>query len=386
MEPTTITRQGRDWDFIREREKLDYLILEKLKTVRFYLKNTDPPAEFYVGEQKEGNILFHCPPDAVLQDEGKLTLYSTLKRQVELDFEIKGRPDPGAVFLTPVEGRISRADREFPRINNDRHAIHAANFQVSTSEIAVDNTRAHVANKVIYTEFEKRLAQEFPGMKIYDYATRERPQATKYLNKRNEAILVENVADFSTYGSSGPGIADYYEILVDEDEMLPEKVRRAYLERQLQSLLVQPILYEMTNGSKLPIAFFYAEIPHGHEPLDLSAVERLKDIGEEIIHRIEDASLVTVKEKQNVVNVSEGGVALELTHPDLVKYVPLRRQVTFDLVFRMQAPLRFRGRVQHVQKNGTGGVVVGVSLEGTGHSDHRTGARERLRSLINSVK
>lgn len=378
------TKLGRDWDFIREKDKLNYLLLEKLKTVRFFLKETEPPAEFYIGQQANGGIIFHCPMD--VQPTESMTLYCTLKRQVEIDFKLLDQPEPGAVRLEPIEGRISKIDRQYPRFNNDSEAIHAANFQVSKSEIAVDHTRSHVANKVIFNEFEKRLHQEFAGLKIYEYATRERPQATKYLNKRKDVILVSNVADFAAYRSSGPGVVDYYEMLESEDEMLPEKVRKAYLERQLQSLLVQPVLYEMADGTSLPIAFFYVETKQGSEPLTMVAVERLRDVGEDIIHRIEDASLITVKDKQAVINISEGGVALEFTQPDLVKYVPQRRSITFDLVFRMQAPLRFRGKVCHIHEAGPGRIVVGVNLEGTGHSDFRTGTRDRLRSLIRMLK
>ncbi len=378
------TKISRDWDYIREKDKLNYLLLEKLKTVRFYLKETDPPAEFYIGEQSGDGIIFHCPPDVEVLD--RLTLYSTLKRQVEIDFTVVDRPEPGSLLLKPDEGRISKFDREFPRFTNDSDAIHAANFQVSKSEIAVDHTRSHVANKVIFSEFEKRLHSEFPGLKIYEYGTRERPQATKYLNKKKDVILVPNVSDFATYRSSGEGVVDYYDMLETEDEMLPEKVRKAYLERQLQSVLVQPVLYEMANGTSLPIAFFYLEVKQGAEPLDMAAVERLKDVGEDIIHRIEDASLITVKDKQAVINISEGGVALEFTQPDLVKYVPQRRTITFDLVFRMQAPLRFRGKVCHIHEAGPGRIVVGVNLDGTGHSDFRTGTRDRLRSLIRMLQ
>ncbi|MEQ9367029.1 MAG: hypothetical protein RIF32_22535, partial [Leptospirales bacterium] len=106
-------KTNRDWDFIRETEKLNYLLLEKLKTVRFYLKDTEPPAEFYIGEQSNGAIVFHCPPD--VEPSEAVTLYSTLKRQVEIDFKLIDRPEPGTVHLAPVEGRISKIDREFPR-------------------------------------------------------------------------------------------------------------------------------------------------------------------------------------------------------------------------------------------------------------------------------
>ena len=177
---------------------------------------------------------------------------------------------------------------------------------------------------------------------------------------------------------------DFRELLEDEEEGLAERKRREYEDRQIQSLLVMPILYETHDGRQIPIAFFYVESPRG-ETIGLDELNQLKEQCEEIVHRIEDASLITVKERQNVINVSDGGVALELDHPDLVKYVPYRKSITFDLIFRMQAPLRFRGTVRHIHKSGPTSIIVGLNLEGSGHSDFRTGTRDRLSSLIRNL-
>ncbi len=90
---------------------------------------------------------------------------------------------------------------------------------------------------------------------------------------------------------------------------------------------------------------------------------------------------MNVKDKQRVLNISEGGVGLAFDNPDLMKYLPHQSQITFDLVFRLQAPMRFRGKVVHIMNMGDH-FVTGVDLEGSAHSDARKSNTERLQSLI----
>ena len=374
---TSLLEKQRAWDYVRDPEKVAYLLREKLSRVRFYIKHTDPPAEVYRGDEREGGFEFHHAVDIPLK--GKVTLYATLKRQLEVDLDAIGSPEEGTTILKAREVRIGKTQREFPRYNITNDAIYAANFQVSKNEIAVDNTRPQVANKVIFSEFEKTLSREIPGLHIFDYATRERPEETRALNKETRTIYVRDISDLESYRPVDPGFFDYRAYL--EDEAALDRTRRRLQENQYQSLIVMPILYEMADGSLAPIAFFHVATPKGH-PAGVELVERLKKVSEEIIDRIQDASMISVKDRQTVIDISEGGVALELTHPDLIKYVPHRTTITFDLIFKMQAPLRFRGTICHMEQSGNDSLFVGLNLEGEGHSDFRTGARERLRSLV----
>ncbi|MCB1317201.1 MAG: DUF1577 domain-containing protein [Leptospiraceae bacterium] len=373
-----LIEKERDWDFVRNPEKVAALLRDRLAKVKFYLKRTEPPAEFYRGNEQDGLFEYHYSPELELERE--VTLYSTLKRQVEVDFLVESTPEPGTAWMRPQEVRVGKVAREHARFNVTNGSIFATNVRVSKNEIAIDNTRPQVSNKVIFKEFEKHLNQEIAGLKIFDYASRERPEETKLLNKSTEAILVTDVSDFSTYKPVEPGIFNYYEYLEDED--LLEKTRRRYQESHIESVVAVPILYEMADGRHLPIAFFYAESPRGQSAFDINTVARLREVSQEIIDRIVDANMISVKDRQGVVNISEGGVALELTHPDLVKYVPHRKEIIFDLIFKMQAPLRFRGQICHLQEIGPGHLMIGMNLAGSGHSDFRKSSMDRLRSLV----
>jgi hypothetical protein len=48
----------------------------------------------------------------------------------------------------------------------------------------------------------------------------------------------------------------------------------------------------------------------------------------------------------------------------------------------MQAPVRFHGKICHIQKTEMGELLAGVDLEGSGHSDFKQDSIQRYRSLV----
>ncbi|MBI3396818.1 MAG: DUF1577 domain-containing protein [Spirochaetia bacterium] len=363
----------REWQLIREGAKVMYLVGDKLKTALFFVKDTDPPAQVYLEREGDDFKLSFSP---TVSAESLLTLYTTVSRQVEVDFQLVKDVEPGTAIYHPVEARIGAAQRAYDRYLAGDSKVVAANFQVSKSDVPLDVTRPQITNSVIFREMEQELAQTYPGIRIYEYADKERPPETRLLNKRPLAILVEDINDQASYRSQGPDFADYFELL-SEDESLAGTIRR-YQEHHISSIMVVPLLMPM--GPKLPFAFMYGEARETTR-FTKADYEVWQEAAKKILQRVEDANTIRVKERQKVVNVSEAGVALEFTHPDLVKTIPHRSSVTFDLIFRMQAPLRFHGRVCYV-KSLNDRVVAGIDLEGTGHFDTRLNPRERLKSYV----
>ncbi len=102
----------RDWDILKEEEKIRYVLTEKLRSQQFHLKGTEPPLTFSMGEFTPAGIEFFPPMDLAAPSE--LTLYLTVKRHIEIDFRlVEAKSDRWILF--PVLARISKAVREHPR-------------------------------------------------------------------------------------------------------------------------------------------------------------------------------------------------------------------------------------------------------------------------------
>ncbi|MBU44757.1 MAG: hypothetical protein CMN76_16160 [Spirochaetaceae bacterium] len=336
-----IVNGKRDWEVLRDPTKLLYLLDNKLEGRALFLKHSVPPAEFSREPSENGVVTFYYAPNIPI--EGNFTLYLTLNRQIELDFQVDEILEPGHLKARPVEVRIGKAMRAFPRIPVNDETAYVTNFRVSKNEIAPNNTKLQITNQVIFTEFEKRLGARFKGLKIY--APYE-PKFPAYLK------------DFSDHDGqsvptpTGPGFA-------------------------------QPVVYESETGGKVNLA--YMVVP---EELDSVGQQELAKAAEDMVKRIIDANTFVIKDKQKVINISEGGIAILFTNEDLKKYAPLRKWITFDLIFKMQAPLRLHGAIRHMEEmppiSGDEGeqVLAGLDFQGLGHTDFRKGSKDRLKSLL----
>ncbi|MBE7438297.1 MAG: DUF1577 domain-containing protein [Spirochaetales bacterium] len=368
-------KNEREWEYIREPDKVAYLLKEKITTKTFYMKGTSPPAEFYPGAVQGLLHEYYTPPDIELG--AGVTLYATLKRQIEIDFEVEDRPEAGRVLLRPQQARISKVIRGAPRFSK-KDSLLASNFLVSKDRIEINQTLPQVAHRVIYAAFEKELGREFPGLRIFDFASKDRPDYTRLLNRSGLGIFVSDVTEAAAYTPGREDLFDYGAELRSENRL--DSVMRKYKEEHIKSLLVLPIVYAPDEQRKIVLGFMVLESRDRN--LTVIDLDRLKSSQGEIIQRILDSNTVTIKSKQEVLNFSAGGVAILITDPELKKYLPNRPTVVFDLVFRMQAPIRFHGKIRHIQTTPQGDVVVGLELEGSGHSDSRQDVIQRYRSLV----
>jgi len=373
-----ILEKDRDWERITEQDKILYLLNDKLSQSGLFKKGSEPPIEFIpVGPEEDGSFQFAIPENSELNE--KVTLYSTLKRQLELDFDFVKLQNPTSVLLRPLEARISKNGRSFPRYVLKNGVVLATNFQVGKNEKNIDHTRSQVGFQIIYKDYEKKLAHEYPGIRIVEFSAKDRPRLTELLNKKDGLILVPDLSRDEAFVPPGEEFLDVRESL-DEDEL--SRLKRELLEQKINSVAVLPMRMETVMGIK-PIAFLYYEA-RGEKRIDSAVFDQLEEASEDILQRIRDASTVTVSAKQRVLNVSEGGIALEITDPELIKHLPTLSWITFDLVFKLQAPMRFHGKICHISQQ-KDLYQVGVDLEGSALSVGKTNPRTRLKSLIKFV-
>lgn len=331
----------REWQVLRGREAVVNLIENKLHRRSLYLKGTQPAAEFTPGEQVGDGIEFYCNPS--LEIPKALVLFITLNRQLEIDFTFQETRAPGHVVLLPVQARIGAAQRAFPRYAiKDPELIMATNFRVSANKIAPNNTKLQITTQVIFPEFEKTVAAEMPGVRV---------------------------------------------LLVGDAKTPPELMGQTPHEATELTIggalhYVQPVLVQDQDHLTL-LALIVIPAPAGG--ISRALQMRAEELADDLLQKVIDANTSLIKDRQRVVNISEGGVALEIDNDILRKNLPLRDWFTFDLLFKMHAPIRFYGNIRHIAKKGDD-LIVGIDLSGQGHSEYRKGTREVYRTLLQKLQ
>ncbi|MBL8022526.1 MAG: DUF1577 domain-containing protein [Leptospirales bacterium] len=374
---TILREKKREWDMLRETEKITYVLRDKLKTRPFFLKGTQPPVEFVMGEITDNSIEFFTMPG--LPARTQITLYLTVNRHIEVDFDVKEIREDRWI-LWPTQARIGRAVRAHPRYMTRDGAVYATNFKVSKNEIGADFSKLQIASQVVLRDHEKQIAEEFPGLKFYLPNDKERLPELKPLENVNTPVIIKDTQDPAAYEIP----------LGDSTYKKQLEMARAFENVRLRlsgtaSFIVFPVNIE-EKGKTYLIAHIY--LPLKNPGADFEKIlATLTEKCDTITERIREVNMITIKEKQRVHDISLGGLGLEITNEDLKKYVPLSDRITFDLIFKMQAPLRFQGKICHVASDDEGEkFVAGIDIEGSGHSDYRKSNQERLNTMIQTIK
>lgn len=329
----------RSWQIMNDHDGLIHLINDKLARRPLYLKATTPPAEFSPGEQNGDGIVFYFNPSIQLSQTN--TLYITLNRHLEIDFELGEVLSTGRAVLIPKLARVGSIQRAFPRYTLKNGEVIATNFRIANNEISPNNTKLQITTQVIFPEFEKTHRTEYAGLQV----------------------------------------------LLANDKRLPAELSKQPIEKPTQIKInqvdhyVQPAFGQSAKGQML-LAVLIFEIPATGLTDELKT--KSEDLADELIQKIIDANATLVKDRQKVLDISEGGLALQIDSDILKKNLPLRDWLTFDLIFKMYAPIRFYGNIRHIRKN-NGEWFAGIDLSGQGHSDYRKGAKEIYKSLIQKL-
>ena len=106
----------RKWQYIKEPEKVGYVINKKLLRRPMYLKSVDKH-EFRPLKESEDGFLFYCSPDLSLPEE--LTLHASPGLHIEIDFAMVKILEPGTIMLRPLQARVSTDNRTNPRKENE---------------------------------------------------------------------------------------------------------------------------------------------------------------------------------------------------------------------------------------------------------------------------
>lgn len=371
-----IKETPREWQKIQAEEKIQYLLSERLNSQPLYVKYTTPPELMIFNGFEENRALFRCNGDVFAGDV--LTLYTTMNRQVEIDFSVAGKKDE-AFLMRPVEARISRIARNDKRIAVPNEILHTDNFQIG-QKLEPDVLQAGtVKYRIVYDEFEKKLRRKYGGASILTGAMSDRIFELSLLKNRDGFILVPDTGDRDQYGSANDSSIPYRSLL-KRTEQLDERIQY-FRNNGISSILVHPLAIG-DGDDRRNFAYIYLE-GRGDVHFNCETVEELRDLSTQLINRIEDVNIVRIRGRQKVLNLSEGGIALEVSHSELKRHIVDGEYMTFDLIFKKQPPLRFRGRCCYIFDFGAA-YVVGISFQGASGSIQNP--QSRLRELLQAVQ
>lgn len=359
-----IVENERDLEIVYETEKINHLLKRHLANRTMYVKGIDPPYPVKIAGFNEMNVLSvdmggHFEPEK----DQEVVLFRILGRYLHLSGMVLGSTGQGNLYTVAVQSAgIARTDRKNLRIPVNQDECHITNIR--TSKHTIDATLFNVPTsvKVAFSTFEQQLRAQEPDAEIKIDVFGKRGSVLDEVHKHAKVLLVTNTQDPNAYGNTGR--EDHY---IDYAEYLDDELREKMIEFQrgkIVSEVIVPINYITHDMSQIPLGFI--QLKSRREHYDETKVAQLFSLARQLVKRIRDSNTVVIQERQEVVNLSHGGLKVRISHGELKDYLMRQQGFTFDLYFKMQAPITLHAMIRSAYFAPSGDLTLGLQISGTG--------------------
>ena len=357
----------REFQEVTDPHKIFYILENHTGCDSLWLKNTYPstPLGYVDKNAQEGTITLKITPG--VQVGKQFCIFRTLSKQIEFDLDTV-ESNEGTLVGRFYRARIYNAHRSQKRIAIPTGAVIARHFTLSKNRIDLNQLTPLVSNKIIFHEVKKKMRQKYPGLEIRDFGLENDSLEARYLKKTVKPIYVSDTSNPQSYRGR-ENFLDYFVILRDD----LEKTMKRFRDTGIKSIVFYPIVYENMLQEKFPIG--YLEIPGTERQLSDNDLEIIRAEAADIVEKIKDANTLDIECDQKVANVSTKGAAIIITNRDLKELIRQRDSLLFNIIFKLQAPLRMLGKIRYIleeQLEDENSFVVGIEFAGKAFNEVRT--------------
>ncbi|EPG75853.1 PF07614 family protein [Leptospira fainei serovar Hurstbridge str. BUT 6] len=374
-----VDRKQRDRELISEPEKRLHIIGKFLLKTELLVRDTDEhdSVELLSVSKDAKKILVQGKAPEQFKLNARVVLYKLLARYLELECEVL-EERPNNQFVLEVESvSIASRERKFPRIKPPDGSVWITNLRTSKTTIDANLFNVPTSVKVNFADYERTLKPKYDILKIDVF----RSIGDKFdlVKKSGKILFIPNTQKPESYGTSDKnGYVDYEHELGDEEDVRRKIIE--YANQKIKSELIVPIVYINHDEQAIPIGYVLAQ--NRTREIDMTDVMEIKTLTFEMVDRIRESNTILVKERFPVLDLSTGGLRVKINHPDLNDDLPRRVGFTFDIFFKMQAPLTAYGVVRSVARDADNNLYVGLSLEG---NSARPGEKKRYIDNVNRL-
>lgn len=352
-----VREDSRECSIIKETPKIAYLLKEYILGKPLFVKNTLPPVAATLGLTEDPNVLtlttpldFEAPSDTIM-------LHLTYKRHMELSCAILEKLDTG-YKIQITEALIANKPRTDKRLAVSQHDVFGHHFYISKNKIDVSPISFSVSNKVIFKDAERTMSARFPFIKICEMDAQNDSLEKKIIKKHGKGLFVSSITIDSETEFEELGTIPIKEALGDSYT----EVKKDLVNKGVKSWLIRPILYTNVKGEEFPIGYFL--LKSTDKVLGVDDYNNLAEEEKKIVDRIKDSNTILLNKKYPILNISLGGALIEVDDEEFQGYLVQRTDMTFDLLFKYMAGLRFYARIHHIHKKPNGSMLIGLGFHG----------------------
>ncbi|MBP7735112.1 MAG: DUF1577 domain-containing protein [Spirochaetes bacterium] len=131
----------------------------------------------------------------------------------------------------------------------------------------------------------------------------------------------------------------------------------------IKSLVVMPVMYQPLVGKEFPIAYLTAI--NKDTVIDAARVERIRSSINDLSERVRNGNLVESKLQGKIIDVSAGGVKIELGDSKMIEKLVTQNVIMLEMNFKEENPIVISGQMVWVYKLDDGRCMIGIDFHGS---------------------
>lgn len=308
-------------------------------------------------------------------------LSKLLARYLELHCTFVKQISPHKIQIHVDKVLIAKKERLSPRFTiTEDGLVNVTNIVSSKTIIEANMFNIPTLVRVNFEDYRKRMMARSgePGtMDIYKSGLERKFDVVKSSQK---ILFIKDATNSESYRSDAEGFVNYE----DEIDEQVDKLAMAARDKKIKSELIVPILYKNELEEIIPIGYYWLQTKDKFITDDDLSFYQTQIA--EMIERIKDANLMTTVEKFPVLDLSATGLKLRIANSSLVETLPKQKGILLELVFKLQTPFRFFGKIAWAKKEDSGDLLVGVEFSGKRTYAEKVRFEENIEIIKNNGK
>ena len=362
-------RRFRKLQPIIETDTINHMIKNYMVGKTFFIKNSFPAILVKV-------IKFDPKKGITVESDLELTeqviIYKVFNKYMEASCTVENTAEPNRYLLSVKAFNIALSTREHERFAVTKEEVTINNIRSARNTINASLFNIPTSVKVHFSQYEQQLRHlaDEVAVKVFDKTD----DKLELIRKSGKALWLEDTQEVMSYmPEMTEAFIDYREHLATEIGTVMDEYRRA----KIKSEVFVPIIYIGHDGNSISLG--YIHLRSKSKLFDIDFVLEIKALAFEMIDRIRESNTVLINKRQEVANISRGGLQLKITDGELKKALVHQKGISLDVIFKLQQPITVRTEIIYTADMPTGDLVIGVQITG---SSSRGGELERFAKSI----
>ena len=356
--PVDVThRRNRELESVVDIAKVFYIVQNHLMTKPLYFKGYPQRYRTKILQIIDENTLeLVIPPEVKVEEQ--MTVYAILKKFVEIDLMLIRKMDKQIYHFAIIGSNIAKSNRQTVRFTVERGDVFINHIRASKHIINASVYNVPTTVKVIMHQHEpflKPLADE-----VYLTPFDESNSKHRLIKKTSKTYYIRDFEDDSSYDAINEEFIDIRKYLQND----LSKAKKYYQSKGIRSEIITPILYIASDEEMIPLGIIH--MISLSEPLEIDKVLEAKDVSFQIVDKVRAANTLIVNKRQDVLDIGRGGAKIKITDNELAKNLIHQKGFSFDLYFKLQAPITMYSTIRNHYWDKNGNLIVGVDFQGRG--------------------